>query len=283
MLPGENRMIGTIMLANRFGIERSYSDEDLRLLEVLANNASVALQYDRLEQAVIKLRRLQEQLHHQAYHDPLTDLPNRPLFMERVGRELATDTGTIAVLFIDVDDFKVVNDSLGHAVGDALLVSVAGRLRHSVRPQDIVARLGGDEFAVMLPDVEDPATRAARRRDADAARLRGARATPAPSWCPSTSASASPTAGAARDADELIREADLAMYQAKAKGKGRFEFFDPTMAAAMLRRHDLKEELAKAIERERDRRRVPADRRRSRRGGSAPPRRSCAGSTRCAG
>ena len=86
MLPGENRMIGTIMLANRFGIERGYSDEDLRLLEVLANNASVALQYDRLEQAVIKLRGLQEQLHHQAYHDPLTDLPNRTLFMERVAR-----------------------------------------------------------------------------------------------------------------------------------------------------------------------------------------------------
>src|SRR3954469_2682017 len=157
MLPGESRMIGTIMLANRFGIERGYGTEDLRLLEVLANNASVALQYDRLEQAVIKLRTLQEQLHHQAFHDPLTDLPNRSLFMERVKEELADGTGITAVLFIDVDDFKVVNDSLGHAVGDALLVSVAGRLRHSVRPQDIVARLGGDEFAVMLPDVEDPA------------------------------------------------------------------------------------------------------------------------------
>ena len=90
MLPGENRMIGTIMLANRFGIERGYAAEDLRLLEVLANNASVALQYDRLEQAVIKLRALQEQLHHQAYHDPLTELPNRSLFMERVQSELQT-------------------------------------------------------------------------------------------------------------------------------------------------------------------------------------------------
>ena len=175
MLPGENRMIGTIMLANRLGIERGYSTEDQRLLELLANNASVALQYDRLEQAVIKLRSLQEQLHHQAYHDPLTDLPNRALFMERVRDELAERTGTVAVLFIDVDDFKVVNDTLGHAVGDALLVSVAGRLRHCVRPQDVVARLGGDEFAVMLPDVEEPSIELHNVARADPARVRGAR------------------------------------------------------------------------------------------------------------
>ena len=249
MLPGENRMIGTIMLANRLGIERGYSSEDQRLLELLANNASVALQYDRLEQAVIKLRSLQEQLHHQAYHDPLTDLPNRALFMERVRDELAERTGTVAVLFIDVDDFKVVNDTLGHAVGDALLVSVAGRLRHSVRPQDVVARLGGDEFAVMLPDVEEPSI------ELHNVARRILRAFEAPVNAGSELVAVHLSVGithSARsdDADELIREADLAMYQAKAKGKGRFEFFDPTMAAAMLRRHDLKEELAKAIERE---------------------------------
>ena len=101
------------------------------------------------------------------------------------------------MLFIDVDDFKVVNDSLGHGVGDALLVSVAGRLRHSVRPQDVVARLGGDEFAVMLPDVEDPATelrtvatRVLRAFDAPVQRRQRA-------GRPSISASASPTAAAA--------------------------------------------------------------------------------------
>jgi diguanylate cyclase (GGDEF)-like protein len=249
MLPGESRMIGTIMIANRFGIERGYSADDLRLLEVLANNASVALQYDRLEQAVIKLRSLQEQLHHQAYHDPLTDLPNRTLFMERVKSELAKGAGTIAVLFIDVDDFKVVNDSLGHGVGDALLVSVAGRLRHSVRPQDVVARLGGDEFAVMLPDVEDVALEARNV----AARMLRAFETPVNAGRELVSAHLSVGITDSRrsaDADELIREADLAMYQAKAGGKGRFEFFDASMAAAMLRRHDMTEELAKAIDRE---------------------------------
>src|SRR3954451_5828650 len=249
MLPGENRMIGTIMLANRFGIERGYSNEDQRLLEVLANNASVALQYDRLEQAVTKLRQLQEQLHHQAYHDPLTDLPNRSLFMEGVRDQLAQATGTVAVLFIDVDDFKVVNDTLGHGVGDALLVSVARRLRNAVRPQDIVARLGGDEFAVMLPDVEEPAV---DLRNVAARMLRAFEApVNAGSELVSVHLSVGIThSGPSGDADELIREADLAMYQAKAKGKGRFEFFDPGMAAAMLRRHDLKEEMAKAIERE---------------------------------
>ena len=154
MLPGEERTIGTILLANRVGLERSFGADDLRLLEALANNAAVALQYDRLEQAVNKLQSLQDQLHHQAYHDPLTDLANRTLFMERVREELADDE-EIAVLFVDVDDFKTVNDSLGHPVGDALLVAVAERMRACVRPEDTVARLGGDEFAVMIPGVGD--------------------------------------------------------------------------------------------------------------------------------
>ena len=248
-LPGEHRMIGTIMLANRFGFDRGYTPDDLRLLETLANNASVALQYDRLEQAVMKLRRLQGELHHQAYHDPLTDLPNRSLFIERLKTELASAPGPVAVLFIDVDDFKIVNDSLGHGVGDALLISVAGRLRHSVRPHDLVARLGGDEFAIMLPHVDDPST----ELRALAERILASFETPVHAGSELVSVRlsigiADDRAGGA--ADELIRDADLAMYHAKAKGKARFEFFQPSMAAAMLRRHDVKEELGKAIERD---------------------------------
>jgi diguanylate cyclase (GGDEF)-like protein len=248
MLPGESRLIGLVVLANRFGLERGYSVEDRRLLEVLANNASVALQYDRLEQAVTKLHALQEQLHHQAYHDPLTELPNRLLFMERLRTELATGTETLGVLFLDVDDFKIVNDTLGHAVGDALLVAVAGRLRHSVRPQDVVARLGGDEFAVVLPELDHPLA----ELGAVAKRILGSFEAPvhADDELVSVHLSVGITdSRRTRDPDELIREADLAMYQAKSAGKGRFAFYDPTMAAAMLRRHDLKEELARAIER----------------------------------
>jgi len=247
-LPGEQRMIGTIMLANRFGIERGYTRDDLRLLEALANNASVALQFDRLEQAIVQLEALQEQLRHQAYHDPLTDLPNRALFLERVREELATGA-RIAVLFIDLDDFKIVNDSLGHDVGDALLVSVARRLRNSVRPQDVVARLGGDEFAVMLPDVQDSPTQ--ERTVAE----RVLQAFEAPVRAGSQLVSVHVSVGIAVGAgsgqgDELIRHADLAMYQAKSAGKSRFEFFEPSMATAMVRLHSLREELARAIERE---------------------------------
>src|SRR5829696_6556209 len=250
MLPGEDRTIGTIMLANRFGLERSYSTDDLRLLEALANNASVALQYDRLEQAVTQLETLQEQLHHQAFHDPLTDLPNRALFMDRVRRELGRAHGQEAVLFVDVDDFKTVNDSLGHGVGDALLISIAERLRSCVRPGDVVARLGGDEFAVMLPDVADPVGqgRMIASRILEGFKLPVAAGTELVSVHLSVGIAASLQSGG--DSDELIRNADVAMYQAKSKGKGRFEVFEPSMADAILRRHDLKEELAKALERE---------------------------------
>ena len=250
MLPGEERTIGTIMLANRFGLERGYTPDDLRLLEALANNASVALQYDRLEQAVTKLRGLQDQLHYQASHDPLTDLPNRALFMERVREELAGGDGAVAVLFVDIDDFKIVNDSLGHGVGDALLVSVADRLRHCVRPQDMVARLGGDEFAIMLPAVDRSPV------DAEHVATRILRAFDLPVQARTELVSVRLSVGLADsrqsggDGDQLIRDADVAMYQAKSKGKARFEFFDPSMAAAILRRHDLKEELARALERE---------------------------------
>ncbi|HEY6888897.1 MAG TPA: EAL domain-containing protein [Solirubrobacter sp.] len=249
MLPGEERTIGTIMLANRVGLERSFGADDLRLLEALANNAAVALQYDRLEQAVNKLQSLQDQLHHQAYHDPLTDLPNRTLFMERVKLELAAER-LIAVLFIDVDDFKTVNDSLGHHVGDGLLVSVAERLQACVRPEDTVARLGGDEFAVMIPGVDDPLAdgRSVARRILKAFELPVEAGTELVSVKLSVGLASSEQSSG--DSDELIRNADVAMYQAKSKGKARFELFEPQMASAVLRRHDFKEELAKAIERE---------------------------------
>jgi diguanylate cyclase (GGDEF)-like protein len=249
-LPGEERVIGAIMLANRFGVVRSFDREDLRLLDTLANNASVALQYDRLEQAVLQLSVLQEQLHHQAYHDPLTGLANRTLFTDKVRETLNASRGQLAVLFIDLDDFKTVNDSLGHAAGDELLVSVASRLRSCLRPEDVIARLGGDEFAVMVEDsrdVEDAATAVARR-------IMDAFVMPLVVGVESVSVyvSVGIAIGAGRDdsAEELIRDADVAMYKAKSAGKNRFQVFHPSMGAAVLERHGLKEELRLAIERQ---------------------------------
>jgi len=99
---------------------------------------------------VWRLKQLQSELQHQASHDPLTDLANRSLFVQKVGEALRSDGGSVSVIFIDINDFKTVNDSLGHAAGDELLVAVAHRLRDCVRPSDAVARLGGDEFAIML-------------------------------------------------------------------------------------------------------------------------------------
>jgi diguanylate cyclase (GGDEF)-like protein len=248
-LPGEDRVIGTIMLANRFGVVRSFNEDDRKLLETLATNASVALQYDRLEQAVTQLSVLQEQLHHQAYHDPLTSLANRALFTDKI-KEALKDGGDLAVLFLDLDDFKTVNDSLGHAAGDELLVSVASRLQACLRPEDVTARLGGDEFAVMVRETrgaEGAAVAVARR-------IMQAFLQPVSVGAESVSvyisAGIAATPGRECTAEELIRNADVAMYEAKATGKGRFAVFHPSMGTAVLERHGLKEELRLAIERE---------------------------------
>jgi diguanylate cyclase (GGDEF)-like protein len=249
-LPGEERVIGAIMLANRFGVVRSFDREDLRLLDTLAGNASVALQYDRLEQAVMQLSVLQEQLHHQAFHDPLTSLANRSLFTDKVREAIAAGRGEVAVLFIDLDDFKTINDSLGHAAGDELLVSVASRLRSCLRPEDLVARLGGDEFAVMVEDPLDAEAAAVKV----AGRIMEAFVLPvgvgSESVAVYVSVGISTNHGGSSSAEEMIRDADVAMYKAKTTGKGHFQVFHPSMGAAVLERHGLKEELRLAIERD---------------------------------
>jgi diguanylate cyclase (GGDEF)-like protein len=249
-LPGEERVIGAIMLANRFGVVRSFAHDDLRLLDTLAGNASVALQYDRLEQAVLQLSVLQEQLHHQAYHDPLTTLANRSLFTDKVKDAIADRRGEVAVLFIDLDDFKTINDSLGHAAGDELLVAAADRLRSCLRPEDVIARLGGDEFAVMVEDGHDAEAAAV----AVAGRIMDAFVHPVEVASESVavylSVGIATSQGNDCTAEELIRDADVAMYRAKTSGKGQYEVFDPSMGAAVLERHGLKEELRLAIERQ---------------------------------
>jgi len=172
-------------------------------------------------------------LAHRAAHDPLTGLPNRAHFHDRLARELARREGAAAVLFVDLDGFKAVNDTFGHEAGDRLLVAVAQRLRGCVRPADIVARLGGDEFTVLLGGVGDAGeavTVARRILDTLATR---------PGVSARITASVGVAVGAVGTApDELLRRADAALYDAKAAGKGRYALFDDAQdasRAALLR------------------------------------------------
>jgi diguanylate cyclase (GGDEF)-like protein/PAS domain S-box-containing protein len=186
----------------------------------------------------------------QARHDPLTGLPNRALFLERLGTALERrkyEPGRVAVLFIDLDNFKVVNDSLGHAAGDRLLDAVAERLRRIVRPDDVLARFGGDEFTILIGDVRDE-SHALRIAD----RIHNAfRAPVVVDGVPRfVSASVGVSLDGEEDgADDLLRDADVAMYRAKELGKARAELFDVSMRRRAVERLDLELGLRGAVAR----------------------------------
>ncbi|GGJ89659.1 hypothetical protein GCM10010123_19230 [Pilimelia anulata] len=198
-------------------------------------------------------KELQEQLVHEAFHDALTQLANRALFHELVGEALHRkgDNGTVSVLFLDLDGFKEVNDSLGHAAGDQLLVQVADRLRHSVRADDVVARFGGDEFAVL---VEAPG-----RDDAEDIAERVVAAMDAPFLLDDRDIHIGASVGlacgdddeaAASDAEQLMRDADLAMYRAKSLGGGGWAAYDPQMHSGLVARLELEADLRRALDRD---------------------------------
>lgn len=190
---------------------------------------------------------------HQASHDPLTDLPNRALFREyaehALGRGMRRQDMT-AALFLDLDGFKAVNDTLGHAAGDQLLVLVAEKLRKCVRPGDVVARLGGDEFAVLLEGLREPkaATIVAERI---LAALQPAMLLPDQNREVFARASIGVAFNTTGDenVDQLLRNADMAMYMAKARGKGQHVVFETQMHTALLDRLALKSDLQGALER----------------------------------
>ncbi|MFN2625793.1 MAG: putative bifunctional diguanylate cyclase/phosphodiesterase [Mycobacteriales bacterium] len=197
---------------------------------------------------VSERKALEEQLIHQAFHDSLTRLANRALFRERVQHALELRVRMpqpLGVLFIDLDGFKSVNDSLGHSSGDSLLAMTAVRLRESVRPGDTVARLGGDEFAVLLEGVEGPhACRAVAERFLDS--LRPPFEVDGRQVFVNASIGVA-LAGPHETADDLLRNADLAMYRAKALGKGRAELFELGMHAEVLQRLETESDLRRAI------------------------------------
>ena len=192
--------------------------------------------------------RIQEQLGHLAHHDALTNLPNRVLFHERLNRALASrrKDATLAVLCLDLDRFKEVNDALGHTSGDALLKSVAERLRSCVRESDTIARLGGDEFAILQVSAEQP-------KDATVLAERLIEVISAPFDVDghqiviglSLGIAVSPSDGA--EADRLLRNADLALYRAKGDGRRTYRFFEPGMDACIKARRGLEANLRNAL------------------------------------
>ncbi len=199
---------------------------------------------------VTQRRAMEEQLTHLVFHDPLTGLANRALLQDRIGHALARRRrfgGEVAVVIVDLDGFKDINDGLGHSVGDDVLVDVARRLRIVVRPGDTLARLGGDEFAVVLEDVEGRAAAEVAAKDLlDAVGL-GVEVLGRHQGL-SASAGVVVTSGDVT-ADEVLRDADTAMYEAKMRGKGRVAVFEVSMHTRITDRLELVTDLAAAVER----------------------------------
>ena len=194
----------------------------------------------------------EERLVHDAFHDSLTSMPNRALFTDLLTRSLGRAQRRadyrFAVLFIDLDRFKVVNDSLGHSIGDELLKAITRRIERSIRPGDTVARLGGDEFTILVDDIGDAsdATRVADRVQHELARpfnIEGHEV------FTSASIGIALSASGYQAADDVLRDADIAMYRAKALGKARYEVFDTGMHAHAKALLELETDLRRAVER----------------------------------
>jgi diguanylate cyclase (GGDEF)-like protein/PAS domain S-box-containing protein len=230
------------------------ADESWCYFEVVATNL---LRDPRVSGIVTTFRDITERkefeqaLHYRAFHDSLTDLPNRALFVDRVEQALRRSVSrgsSVAVMFLDLDNFKVVNDSLGHAVGDQLLVALTDRIKGCLRLEDTLARLSGDEFAILFEDIWEEA-------DALGLAERLQEQFQAPLSIDHRELYAAASIGivvsgpAHTGPDDLLREADLAMYRAKANGKGRCEVFNHTMNVHFTERLALETSMRRAVER----------------------------------
>ncbi len=212
-----------------------FYDSDLQIVLAVSNQIAMSIQRHRIE----------GQLLHSSNHDALTDLPNRNLFLRRlsdsIGRARQQQGTGFAVLFFDIDNFKIVNDSLGHIVGDKLLIAIADRLRHNVRDIDLVSRasvisrFGGDEFAILLDDIKE-----SRFALGAASRLKELMSRPyvidGKEIFATVSIGVAMSTGDYQQPEEILRDADIAMYRAKELGKERVEVYDKAMHASVLRR-----------------------------------------------
>jgi diguanylate cyclase (GGDEF)-like protein len=237
-------VLGELDEEQALGAIRAGAQDVLQRSQLTAAGLARALRF------AVERQRAQAQLAHRALHDPLTGLPNRELFLDRLGVALDRSRrsgGRVAVLFLDVDNFKQVNDSLGHAAGDRLLAVLADRLRSMLRPMDTVARFGGDEFTLLFEDL-------ASEREVVLVAERIARAAQLPIRLEEGEARVTVSIGIAVVDDPAvppeaaIRDADAAMYRAKERGRSRFELFDEAAKLRATRRLELERELRRAVE-----------------------------------
>ncbi|HZB46023.1 MAG TPA: EAL domain-containing protein [Pyrinomonadaceae bacterium] len=204
-------------------------------------------------QDITDRRVAEQQLHHDAFHDALTGLPNRALFMDHlklaIARSQRNERRMFAVLYLDLDRFKLINDSLGHTIGDQLLVGVADRLKLNLRPGDTVARLGGDEFTILIEDVveEKEAIQVAERiqKELSAPFVLSGREV-----FNTVSMGIAPSSTGYERAEDILRDADTAMYRAKSLGKARYEIFDKAMHARAINLLQLETDMRRALERD---------------------------------
>jgi diguanylate cyclase (GGDEF)-like protein len=226
---------------------RTYNEHQLRALSLFGEQAAAAIANARLYE---EQRLLASQNVYQALHDLLTNLPNRALFLDRVAHALSRRRRKdqfVALLFLDLDDFKLINDSLGHAAGDEVLISFAERLRNCVRSGDAMARFGGDEFAVLVEDITSPAN-AVAAADRILALLSEPFTVGGKNVWLRASIGIAVENIAASNADALLRNADIAKNVAKSQGKGRVVVFEDAMHTDAVRRLELEVELQRALD-----------------------------------
>jgi diguanylate cyclase (GGDEF)-like protein len=250
-LEGESGLLGLLLVGDRADDVSTFGQEDEKLLRTFAGHARLLLENEQLEQSLAELSDVEAELRHQALHDALTGLPNRRLFHARVEEALqraeAEDTEAI-VLFLDLDGFKAINDDLGHAAGDELLVAFAERLRGNVRPDELPARLGGDEFAVLLESggrdvAEDVAERLLRAVE-DPFSIHGRRLSVR------LSIGIAAAAGGADGLEELLAHADMAMYAAKGDALSSYAFYAERLGGSAQARRELGQALEEALARD---------------------------------
>ena len=237
------RAIGSLVVATRRA-GRSYSVSEQEVLTAFAEHVSLALND---AQSVAALHSAVAEATRQSQHDSLTGLPNRAMFLAQL-QQAGTAGEPLALLFVDLDDFKLVNDSLGHLVGDQLLTAVGHRIGQGLRTPDVVARLGGDEFAVLLRWTGEAEARAVAARVLDALQepiVLGGHVVHV-----RASIGLVCSGGCGTPPEELLRDADVAMYRAKAEGKHRFVVFESAMRDRLQARTVLQEELRSALSRD---------------------------------